>query len=106
MPEQLTTPTENTPGRPWLVGVLLQVGAVLAIFAIGGVVAGVVWDWVWTAPSGVVIRGEWQLLDPVEASSDFSATGIYIVVASIAGLLLGALCGLFVYRRELLTLRL
>ncbi len=104
MPEQLTTSSDSTRGRPWLIGVLLQVGAVLAIFAIGGAVAGVVWEWVWTAPSGVVYRGEWRLLDPVEATSDFSATGTYVVVASIAGLLLGALCGLVIHRRELLTL--
>lgn len=103
MPEQLTTSTDNTRGRPWLIGALPQVGVVLAIFAIGGALAGVVWEWIWTPPSGVVFRGEW-LLDPEQASGDFSATGIYVVVASIAGLLLGALCGLVVHRRELLTL--
>ena len=46
---------------------------------------------------------EW-LLGLAGLRAEFSATGVYVIVASVAGLLVGALCGLFLDRAELVTL--
>lgn len=68
---------------------LLRVVVVVAAAAVLGALAGVVWEWVWTPPSGIVVQGRW-LLDETGLPSEFSGTGWYVVVAAAAGLLLGA----------------
>ena len=105
MPEQLTTSSDSTRGRP-LADRCAPPGrrGPRDLRDRREPWPACVWDWVWTAPSGVVYRGEWRLLDPVEAPQRLLRDRLYVVVASIAGLLLGALCGLVVHRRELLTL--
>ncbi len=82
---------------------IVQAGIIVALFAAGGVVAGVVWEWLWTPQMGVVVDHEW-LLGLAGLRAEFSATGLYVVVASIAGLLIGALCGVLLDRAELVTL--
>jgi hypothetical protein len=102
VPEQLThEPRKTRAGR--LVPVIVQAGLVLAVCAVAGALAGVVWEWWWTPPVGVVVDHEW-LLGLAGLQAEFSATGLYVVVASVAGLLVGALCGLFLDRSELVTL--
>ena len=83
--------------------VIAQAGLVVAVFAVAGALAGVVWEWWWTPSVGVVIDHEW-LLGLSGLRSEFSATGLYVVVASVAGLVVGALCALFLDRAELVTL--
>lgn len=102
MPEQLTHELPATRAGS-LVPVLVQAVIVLVAFAGAGVLAGVVWEWWWTPPVGVVVDGEW-LLGLGGLRAEFSATGVYVVVASVAGLVVGALCGLFLDRAELVTL--
>ena len=82
---------------------IVQGGIIVALFAAGGVVAGVVWEWLWTPQMGVVVDHEW-LLGLAGLRAEFSATALYVVVASIAGLLIGALCGVLLDRAELVTL--
>ena len=101
MPEQLTD--EQTTRSGWVVPAIGQAGIVVAVFAVVGVVAGVVWEWLWTPPVGVVVDHEW-LLGLGGLRAEFSATGVYVVVASVAGLLIGTLCSLFLDRAELVTL--
>jgi hypothetical protein len=101
LPEQLTEEPATSSAR--VVPVIAQAGIVVAVCAVAGALAGIVWEWLWTPPVGVVIRGEW-LLGLGGLRSEFSATGLYVVVASVAGLLVGALCGLFLDRAELVTL--
>jgi hypothetical protein len=101
MPEQLTEePATRSRG---VLPVITQAGIVVAVCALAGALAGVVWEWLWTPSVGVVIRHEW-LVGLSGLRSEFSATGLYVVVASVAGLLVGALCGLFLDRAELVTL--
>ena len=97
MPEQLTE--EPATRSAWVVPVLAQAGIVVAVCAVAGALAGVVWEWLWTPPVGVVIRHEW-LLGLSGLRSEFSATALYVILASVAGLLVGALCGLFIDRAE------
>lgn len=101
MPEQLTE--EHTTRSRGIMPAIAQAGIVVVVCAAAGALAGVVWEWLWTPPVGVVIRHEW-LLGLSGLRSEFSATGLYVIVASVAGLLVGALCGLFLDRAELVTL--
>ena len=109
--QQLTAPSAPPPGRAdetpvrWrlLLPYALQALAVLAIFAVVGALAGVVWEWLWTPPTGVVVHHQW-LQDETGLRGDFSGTGIYVLVAVVAGLLTGAVVALLLDRSELLTL--
>ena len=100
MPERLTH--EPATRKGWGPAIV-QAGIIVALFAAGGVVAGVVWEWLWTPQRGVVVDQEW-LLGLAGLRAEFSATGLYVVVASVAGLLIGALCGVVLDRAELVTL--
>lgn len=101
MPDQLT---HERAARPtWVAPALTQAAIVLLVFLGAGALAGAVWEWLWTPPVGVVIDGEW-LMGLSALRSEFSATGLYVVVASVAGLVTGALCGLLLDRTELVTL--
>ena len=76
MPDRLSPPR----WRVWLV--------VLAGFAGAGVSGGLLWEWLWTPPLGVVVDGTWVLAGDA-ARRDFTATGSYAVIGAVAGLLLG-----------------
>lgn len=91
-----------TSGRP-RTSTLLRLALLLAVFAAGGAVAGVVWEWLWTPPVGEVAGGRW-LRDAEGLREDVSGTALYIVVAVVAGLLLGVLAGLLSEDSELVTL--
>lgn len=82
---------------------LRQVLLVLVAFAVVGAIAGMVWEWVWTPPSGVALGHEF-LLDEAGLRGDFSGAALYVLVASLAGLLLGVLVAVLSDRHELLTL--
>jgi hypothetical protein len=68
-----------------------------------GAVAGIVWERLWTPPSGVALAHKF-VLDGQGLPEDFSGTGLYVLVAGIAGLLLGLATGLVFRARELATL--
>lgn len=82
MPGGLTSP--RTPVSRWVLRALL----ILVAAAVLGVLAGVVWEWIWSPPSGVAYEGRF-VLDQNGLPSEFSGTGWYIVVAAVAGILLG-----------------
>lgn len=82
---------------------LRQLLVVLAVTIAAGAVAGLVWEWLWTAPVGVVVEQRW-VLDEAGLRDDFSGTGTYIAVAAVAGVLVGALVALVFDRSELVTL--
>ena len=50
----------------------------------GGRWPGLVWEWLWTPPRGVVVHHRW-VQDEVGLRGDFSGTGTYVVVAAVAG---------------------
>ena len=83
--------------------VLLRLVVVVAAFAAVGAIAGVVWEWLWTPPSGVVIDHE-LLLDGEGLRADFASTGLYVLIAAVAGLLLSVLLGVLLDRHEVATL--
>lgn len=83
---------------------LVQFVLAVVLLAGVGVVAGVVWEWVWTAPEGGVVDGTWVARDEANLREAFSGTGWYVIVASLAGLVGGALVALFLERSPLVTL--
>lgn len=86
-------------GRP-----AVEVGFVVVALALVGVLAGVVWEWVWNPTIGVVVGHEWSAGSAAGLQQEFSATGWYVVVAAIAGLLAGIAVALVADRAPLLTL--
>lgn len=76
---------------------------VLVVFTVAGALAGVVWEWLWTPPSGVAVGGEF-LLDGDGLRADFSGTALYVLLASVMGLLVGVLVAVRTDRDELLVL--
>jgi hypothetical protein len=109
-PRELHQPPSHAASRrrhrrtPWLV-VPIQVAVTIAAFAGAGALGGWLWYHLWTPPSGVVVDHQW-FPDPAEAGlrADFPGTGWYVVVALVAGLLLGAACAYVLDRSELATL--
>lgn len=101
MPEQLTR--ERTSSRGPVLALLRRFALVVAVFVVAGVLAGALWEWIWTPPQGVVIDHE-LLLDGDGLRADFSSTALYVLVAAFAGLLLGVLVAVFADRYELVTL--
>ena len=87
MPHRLST----VRWRIWLV--------VLAGFAGAGTVGGVVWEWLWTPPVGVVVDGTWVLAGEA-ARQEFTATGGYVLIGTVLGLLLGAASAWWYVGRE------
>ncbi|WP_426244219.1 hypothetical protein [Nocardioides sp. LHG3406-4] len=86
MPGQLTRLTRP---RGQVSRWLLRAVVVLLLAAALGALAGVVWEWVWTPPSGVAYRGHW-VLDENGLPTEFSGTGWYILIAAAGGIVLGA----------------
>ena len=77
--------------------------AVVAAFALSGAVSGVLWEWLWEPPTGLVVSGRW-VLEPAGPDLAFSATGWYVVIAVTVGVVLSAAIGWVFPGRELVTL--
>jgi amino acid transporter len=83
---------------------VLQLALGVLVMAGAGAVAGVVWEWLWTAPVGVVVDHRWVAQDEAGLRGQFSGTGWFVVVATLAGLVAGLVVALLLDRVPLLTL--
>ena len=83
---------------------LVQLGIAVLLLAAAGALAGVVWEWVWTAPMGVVVDHKWVALDEENLRGQFTGTAWYVIVGAVAGLVGGALAALFLDRVPMATL--
>jgi hypothetical protein len=99
----LTEARLTRPSRETVLAGLRRSVIVLVTFAAVGAVAGVVWEWIWDAPVGFAYEHKW-LPDLAAARAEFSSTGWYVLVASVAGLLTAAGLAMAFDRWELLTL--
>src|SRR6478735_10254438 len=77
---------------------------VVVAFGLAGLVAGFVWERLWTPPMGVVVDHKWGPADAIALQQQFSGTGWYVVVGTVTGLVLGVVVTLLVDRLPLLTL--
>jgi hypothetical protein len=90
--------------RASLVRPLVVVVAVLVAYALLGVVAGFVWERVWTPPAQVVQQHQVYYADYGSLRRVFTGTGLYVLVGGAASALLALVVGALTRRRELLTL--
>jgi hypothetical protein len=98
----LAGPRRPLRQHPWL-PVALQGLAVLVMFTAAGAGAGWLWQHLWDPPTGVVADHVWYT-DEAGLRSDFSATGLYVVIALLAGLVVGGLAAVLFDRAEVGTL--
>lgn len=82
----------------------VELGVVVVAFALAGVVAGFVWERLWTPATGVVVDHRWRPGDALALQQQFSGTGWYVVVGIVVGLLLGIVVSLLADRVPVLTL--
>lgn len=81
-------------------GAAVQAVVFVAVFALSGAVAGVVWELLWDAPGGVAFEGRW-FLEPAGPDHSFTGTGWYVLVAIVAGAVTAFALGWCCPRHEL-----
>lgn len=74
--------------------------AVAVALLVAGALAGVLWWALWTPPTGVALAGEF-VLDSDGARSAFDATGTFVLIALVLGLVAGLVIGWVTRRDEL-----
>lgn len=84
-------------------GALRQGGVVLLLTVGVAAVAGVVWEWLWEPTPGAAYGGKWALAYE-GLPRDFDGTGLYVVTALVAGLLVGLVATVRFRRDEVVTL--
>jgi hypothetical protein len=98
-------PLEHQPtaGRAWTDGSVKFVAVVLATYALVGLAAGWVWHELWQSAEGVVVQHQWYATGAA-LREDFSGTGLYVLIATGAGLALGVLFAILGGVRPVVTL--
>lgn len=82
---------------------LLQIGVIGTVFAIGGAVAGWIWERLATPVVGIAFKGRFAVVGE-DTGREFAATGSFVVVGVCAGLLLGLAVAVMLRGPELTTL--
>jgi hypothetical protein len=85
------------------VGAVLEGLVVVAVFAGVGALCGLLWFRLWDVPTGVVSGHKWYTSE-TGLRADFAGSGWYVVIAVLAGVVLGALAAWRCDRSELVTL--
>jgi len=83
-------------------GPALFVVGTLAAYTLVGLAAGWLWHELWTPAEGVVVQHEWYPSGDA-LRDDFSGTGLYVLVAAGAGLVLGTASAIVGGRRPLVA---
>ncbi|WP_210437996.1 hypothetical protein [Nocardioides xinjiangensis] len=71
-----------------------RVLSVLVLFLGGGAAAGVLWEWLWEPPSGLVYEGRWYL-EPAGPDVSFEGVALFVLIAFPLGLVLAVLAGMW-----------
>jgi len=77
---------------------------VLLAYAVLGVIAGAVWEVVWTPPGQVIAKHQVFFDSYASLRRVFTGTGWYVIVGGIGSALLALVVAIFARGRELLTL--
>jgi hypothetical protein len=105
MPQPVTAHGSRTPARLLGPGSLVRTAfLVLLAYAVLGVLAGVVWEWIWTPPGQVVQRHQVFYDSYASLRRVFTGTGLYVLVGAVASALLALGVALLARGRELFTL--
>ncbi|MDN5893912.1 MAG: hypothetical protein L0H93_07770 [Nocardioides sp.] len=90
----------DTPLRVWIAR-LRDPLIILATFVLAGLFCGWLWHHLWApAPTGLAFKGKMYFPD----DTIFRGTGIYMLIAIVGGLVLGALLTWLLERDEVVTL--
>jgi len=100
----VTEETTTGPAPRAVLPAIRHVAIVLVTFVAVGALAGVVWEWLWTAPVGVAVRHEWVPESFATYRGEFSGTAWYVLIATVAGLVTAVALALALDRSEVLTL--
>lgn len=73
---------------------LRRVLSVLVLFVAGGGAAGVLWERLWDAPTGLVYEGRWYL-EPAGPDVSFEGIALFVLIAFPLGLVLAVLSGMW-----------
>lgn len=99
--------SRGLPASGSSVGAILRtILLVLLAYAVVGVIAGAVWEWVWTPPGQIVAKHQVFYDSYASLRRVFAGTGWYVVVGTLASGLLSLVVCLLTRRRGLLTLAL
>lgn len=104
--QQLSSADASVPSRPdagRARGFLLRVLVLLLAGLVTGAAAGLVWQWVWTPPTGAAWQGEFYL-DPTGVRREVTATGWFTVIGLLVGIAVGSVAAYLSPTRELATL--
>ncbi|MGA8248072.1 MAG: hypothetical protein WB797_14310 [Nocardioides sp.] len=93
-----------SPEKPSLLRPLVLVVLVLVAYALVGVVAGIVWERVWTPPAEIVQQHQPYYVDYGSLRRVFTGTGLYVLVGGVASAVVSLVVSLLSRRRELFTL--
>lgn len=89
--------------RAWAGPFLARVLVLVGVGLLAGVVAGLVWQWIWTPPTGAAWQGKFYL-DPVGVRREVSATGWFTVIGLLVGIAVGSVAAYLSRTREVATL--
>jgi len=107
MSERLSEPAADPAPEPAHAarrgGTVGFAAAVVAAYAVVGAACGWAWERLWDPPSGVVYQHQW-FADGDGLRAEFSGTGLYVLIAAVAGLVLGMAAALLGGRRPLVAL--
>jgi hypothetical protein len=95
------TRREGSDSPLWLALIVIEV---LIAYALVGLVAGLVWEAVWTPPTEVVQQHQVFYTDYPSLRRVFTGTGLYVVVGAVASTLTALVIALLTRTRELLVL--
>lgn len=73
---------------------VVRLAIVLVVFLGSGAAAGVLWERLWDAPSGLTYQGRW-FLEPAGPDVAFEAIALFVLIAFPLGLALAVLAGIW-----------
>jgi len=72
---------------------LVRLAVVVVAFLVAGAIAGVVWERLWDAPTGVTYQGHWYL-EPAGPDVSFQGVALFVLIAFPLGIVLGLSAGI------------
>jgi hypothetical protein len=104
MPERVRSGAgDDLEARELRRSVVLAVGVVVA-YVVVGVLAGVVWERLWTPPDLIVRDHQAVYTGYASLRRVFTGTGLYALIAAVASAVLALVAGLLARRHELIVL--
>ncbi|MBS43143.1 MAG: hypothetical protein CMH83_08305 [Nocardioides sp.] len=97
-------PAGAAAGRGGARRVLVEAAVGLATWAALGAAAGWLWQRLWQPPTGGTSGGRWLFDDWDSIGRMYGATGLFVLIGIVLGLVLGALGALVLRRSPLVTL--